>query len=70
MSNDYDNTYILLYMYIPYKFCIYSIYNGAGLYILYRHISTGLGPYSPSMYISPEVCLRLWFKSAKYQLLG
>ena len=33
-------------MYIPYKFCIYSIYNGAGLYILYRHISTlGVGSF-------------------------
>ena len=33
-----DSMYIQVYKYIPYKFCIYGIYNGAGLYIRYRHI--------------------------------
>ena len=35
-----DSMYIQVYKYIPYKFCIYGIYNGAGLYIRYRHITT------------------------------
>ena len=33
-----DSMYIQVYKYIPYKLCIYRIYNGAGLYIRYRHI--------------------------------
>ena len=33
-----DSMYIQVYKYIPYKLCIYGIYNAAGLYIRYRHI--------------------------------
>ena len=33
-----DSMYIQVYKYIPYKLCIYGIYNGVGLYIRYRHI--------------------------------
>jgi hypothetical protein len=37
--SNYDSMYIRVCgMYIPYKLCIYSIYNRAGLYIPYRHI--------------------------------
>ena len=30
-----DSMYIQVYKYIPYKLCIYGIYNGVGLYIPY-----------------------------------